>query len=200
MTNMTDHEINEPQRTTRPLHSRTRDPGLGRLGNQNLIGRWGITAIVNVLVIAILAGALAFTLLRVNDQNSQNSLRNSALAAGRTYAIYLSSYDYKNLNGPKSAWAEVEKHATATFGKDFANTSAALSRLLAQYNATATGQVVESGIEMVSSSKAVALLFVDQTVTNTVQQPHSVTQPLRVKLTMLRQHGQWLIDRLDVPK
>jgi len=200
MTNMTDHEINEPQRTSRPLHSRSRDSGLSRLGSPNLIGRWGITAVVNVLVIAILAGALAFTLLRVNDQNSQNSLRNSALAAARTYGVFLSSYNYKNLNGPNSAWAEVESHATATFAKDFTNTSAALSKLLAQYNATATGVVVESGIETVSDSKAVALLFVDQTVTNTVQKPNSVTQPLRVKLTLLRQNGQWKIDRLEVPK
>jgi len=60
--------------------------------------------------------------------------------------------------------------------------------------------VVESGIETVSDSKAVALLFVDQTVTNTVQKPNSVTQPLRVKLTMLRQNGQWKINRLEVPK
>ncbi len=197
---MTDHEIDEPQRTTRPLHSRTRDSGLRRLGNPNVIGRLGVTAIVNVLVIAILAGALVFTVLRVHDQNSQNSLRNSALSAAKTYGVYLSSYNYKDLNGPTSAWSEVAKHATPKFRTDFSNTSASLAKLLAQYNATATGQVVEAGLVSTTNSKAVALLFVDQTVTNTVQKPNSVTQPLRVKLTMLRQNGQWLIDQLSVPK
>jgi hypothetical protein len=52
----------------------------------------------------------------------------------------------------------------------------------------------------VNSSRAVALLFIDQTVTNTVQKPNSVTQPLRVELTMVHQNGRWLIDALQVPK
>ena len=197
---MTDHEMDEPQRTTRPLHSRTRDSGLRRFGNPNTMGRLGVTAIVNVVVIAILAGALVFTLLRIHDQNSQTSLRSSAMNAAKTYVVYLSSYNYKDLNGPNSAWVAVEKHATAKFRQDFSSTSANLAKLLAQYNATATGQVVEAGLESVTNSKAVALLFVDQTVTNTVQKPNSVTQPLRVKLTMLHQNGQWLIDQLSVPK
>ena len=200
MTNMTENDIDETERTSRPLHARSRGSGSRRLGSQHLLGRFGITAIVNVLVIGILAGGLIFSLLRVSDQNSQNSLRASALSAAKTYGIYLSSYDYKNLNGPNSAWANVEAHATAKFRQDFTNTSSTLSRLLSQYNATATGVISDAGLESVTGSKAVVLLFVDQTVTNTVQQPHSVTQPLRVKLTMLRQNGHWLINNLEVPK
>ena len=200
MTNMTENDMDETQRTSRPLHARSRDSGVRRLGGPHGLGRFGITAIVNVLVIAILAGGLIFSLLRVHDQNSQNSLRSSALSAAKTYGLYLSSYDYKNLNGPNSAWANVEKHATAKFRQDFTSTSSTLSKLLSQYNATATGVISDAGLESVTGSKAVALLFVDQTVTNTVQRPNSVTQPLRVKLTMLRQNGQWLINNLEVPK
>ena len=196
MTDLTENDIDEPQRTSGPLHSK------GRLSRTSSSGvrRFGVTTIANVLVIAILAGALIFTLLRVRDQNSQNSLRSSAYKAASTYGVYLSSYDYKNLTGPNSAWAEVQSHSTAKFGQDFASTSSNLSKLLNQYNATATGKVIAVGISSVNGSKAVALLFIDQTVTNTVQKPNSVTQPLRVQLTMLRQHGEWLIDALQVPK
>jgi type II secretory pathway pseudopilin PulG len=162
--------------------------------------RFGVAAIANLLVIAILAGSLIFTLLRVRDQDSQNSLRSSAYNAASTYGIYLSSYDYKNLNGPNSAWAEVESHATPKFKADFASTSANLAKLLSQYNATASGKVIAVGISSIKGSRAVALLFIDQTVTNTVQKPNSVTQPLRVQLTMLHQNGKWLIDALQVPK
>ena len=197
MTDMTENEFGEPQRPAGPLHAKSRTSGSN---GQGVIGRFGITAIVNVLVILILIGALIFTVLRVRDQDSQSSLRNSAFRSAGTYGIYLSSYDYKNLNGPNSAWANVEKHATPKFRHDFETTSSDLSKLLSQYNATATGQVVDVGLESVTSSKAVALIFVDQTVTNTVQKPNSVTQPLRVKLTMIRQNGQWLIDQLQVPK
>jgi hypothetical protein len=203
MTDMTENDIDEPdepERTAGPRHAKPRASRTGRIGYHSVTERFGITAIVNLLVIAILAGALIFTLLKVRDQDSQNSLRSSAQKAASTYGIYLSSYNYKNLNGPNSAWAEVEKHATAKFKQDFTATSNNLSKLLSQYNATATGQVVAVGLQSVTGSKAIALLFIDQTVTNTVQKPNSVTQPLRVQLTMLRQNGQWLIDALQVPK
>ena len=199
MTDLTENEIEEPQHTSGPQHSKSRRVSRGSSG-PGVIRRFGIATIINVLVIVILAGALVFTLLRVSDLNSKNSLRSSALRAASTYGLYLSSYDYKNLNGPNSAWAEVESHATAKFKQDFENTSSNLAKLLSQYNATATGKVVAVGISSVSGSRALALVFIDQTVTNTVQKPNSVTQPLRVELTLARQNGRWLIDALQVPK
>ena len=182
----------------RPAHS-------SRRGLRDRVARQGerirtlsITALINIVVIAILAGALAFSLLHFNSDG--NSLRSSALAAAKTYGVELSSYNYKNLNGPGSPWAQVEANATAKFRKDFASTSADLAKLLNQYNATATGKVLDAGLETVTGSKAVVLLFIDQSVTNSVQKPNSVTQPLRVRLTMVRQNGKWLIDNLEVPK
>lgn len=206
MSNVTDDETEEPQRSG-PLHAKARSAGSGRKGGSAGMRRFGIAAITNVVVIAILAGALVFFLLRVNDLdsknhrlNSMNALQSSAFRAAKTYGVYLSSYDYKNLNGPTSPWAEVEGHATAKFRADFISTSANLAKLLSQYNATATGTVISVGISSISSSTADVLLFIDQTVTNTIQKPSSVTQPLRVELTMRRQNGEWLIDALQVPK
>jgi hypothetical protein len=159
-----------------------------------------VTAVANIMVIAILAGALIFTLLRLNSDNSSNSLRSGALSAASTYGVDLSSYNYKNLLGPGSPWAEAEAHATPKFKKAFSSTSADLSKLLDQYSATATGQVVDAGISSISGSRAVVLLFIDQTVTNSAQRPNTAIQPLRVRLTMVLQNGKWLIDNLEVPK
>jgi Mce-associated membrane protein len=200
MSDVTEDEVEEPQRTSGPMHAKPRGSGSHRAPGEGILRRFGIAAIVNLLVIAILAGALVFTFLRVRDLNNKNSLASSAMKAASTYGIYLSSYDYKNLNGPGSAWANVESHATTKFRQDFAATSSNLAKLLNQYNATATGKVISVGMSSVTGSRAVALLFIDQTVTNTVQKPNSVTQPLRVELTMLHQHGRWLIDALQVPK
>ncbi|HVA74139.1 MAG TPA: hypothetical protein VNF71_06205 [Acidimicrobiales bacterium] len=183
----------------RPAHSSRRGLRDRVATHGERIRTLSITALVNIVVIAILAGALVFTLLHFNGDN-ESSLRSSALAAAKTYGVELSSYNYKNLNGPGSPWARVESHATAKFRKDFASTSADLAKLLNQYNATATGKVIDAGVETVSGSKAIVVLFIDQSVTNSVQKPNSVTQPLRVRLTMLRQNGQWLIDNLEVPK
>ena len=177
-------------------------PGMrSRLGAvADLISGLSVAAIANIVVIVILGAGLIFLSFRVNTEDNKSSLRASALTAAQTYGVYLSSYDYHNLNGPGSPWSEVEAHATAKFRKDFASTSGDLSKLLNQYAATAKGQVVDAGIQTVSGSEAVVLVFIDQTVTNTVQKPNSVTQPLRVLLTMVRQNGHWLIDNLEVPK
>jgi Mce-associated membrane protein len=158
-----------------------------------------LPVVVAGLVIAILAASSVFFVLKVRHQDSVNSLRSSALTSASTYGGFLASYDYRNLTGPTSAWAQVDAHATASFKKDFTQTSGTLGRVLTQYNATAKGKVVAAGLSSVSGSRAVVLLFIDQTVTNTVQKPNSVTQPLRVQLTMLHQHGQWLIDNLQLP-
>lgn len=64
----------------------------------------------------------------------------------------------------------------------------------------ASGEVLSQGIVSLSDSKAKLDIFIDQTVTNTVQTPNSVTQHLRIELTLVRQAGQWVIDALLVPK
>ena len=163
----------------------------------NLLGLLG--AAVAVVVVA----ALALSIIEWTNARSRYSteagLRKSALQAASTYGVYLSSYDYSNLNGPKAAWTEVDQHSTPSFRKDFDATKANLTTLVNDYKATAKGKVIAAGLSSVSSTQAVALLFIDQTVTNTAQKPGTSTQPLRVQLVMVRQHGHWLIDKLQVP-
>ena len=198
----TEEEQNAPTTdySGRPGHRRRPGPRKGRLsGAARRLDNLSITALVNIVVIAILAGALAFTLIHFNEQPSNTSQRISVLNAAATYGAELSTYDYKNLNGPGSAWAQVEANATPAFRKDFAKTSGDLAKLLHQYNATAVGHVLNAGLQNLTSSRAVVLLFIDQDVTNTVQQPHKTVQPLRVLITLVRQNGKWLIDNLQVP-
>lgn len=156
-------------------------------------------ALVIAVVIITLAAGLGVTIFKLRDQESLNSLRSSALSAAATDATYASSYNYHDLTGPGSPWSKLESNATARFRKDFISTSGGLSKLLTQYNATASGKVTAVGLSSITKSRAVALVFVDQTVTNTVQKPGTATQPLRVQLTLLREDGRWLIDNLTVP-
>lgn len=158
-----------------------------------------IGAALAVLVLAALAFFVFEWTSASNKYDSSNSLRNSALKAATTYGGYLSSYNYQNLNGPTTPWGEVDSHSTASFRKDFDATKSNLSSLVNDYKATATGKVIAAGVNSVSSRRAVVLLFIDQTVTNTAQKPGTTTQPLRVELVMARQQGHWLIDQLQVP-
>lgn len=163
----------------------------------NLLGLLG-AAVAIVVVAALALSILEWTGAR-SRYDSQNSLRSSALHAASTFGVYLSSYDYSNLNGPTAPWTEVDRNSTPSFRKDFDATKANLTTLVNDYKATAKGKVIAAGISSVSSTQAVALLFIDQTVTNTAQKPGTSTQPLRVQLVMVRQHGRWLINKLQVP-
>lgn len=162
--------------------------------------RPNLLTLVGAAVAVLVVAALVISVLGWTGSRSQQSLRQSALKAASTYGVYLSSYDYKDLTGPTSPWTEVDQHSTASFRKDFDSTRANLKSLVTDYKATATGKVIAAGVSSVSSSRAVALLFIDQTVTNTAQKPGTTTQPLRVELVMARNNGHWLIDKLEVPK
>lgn len=174
-----------------PKAKRSKRPSRGRPA--------GKTVLVGSLMVVLLAATIFFG-LKWRSQDNLNGLRSSALSSARADGVLLSSYDYRNLTGPGSAWANVEKNATQAFRKNFLSTSGTLGKLLSQYNATATGKVVSAGVASFSSSRAVVLLFIDQTVNNTVQKSASATQPLRTQVTLLRQSGRWLIDDLQVPK
>lgn len=155
--------------------------------------------IVSAVAVVLAAAVIVLGVLFV-QANSRENLRSSALSAARNYGVILSSYDYRNLTGSGSDWTKVEQVSTPTFRKNFLSTSGELSKLLTQYNAVATGKVLNAGIESLNGNRAVILLFIDQTVNNTVQQSQGTTQPLRSQLTLVHQGGKWLIDDLQVPK
>jgi Mce-associated membrane protein len=159
----------------------------------------GALVVVSVLAALFAAAAIVLGVLYV-QQSDQDGLRSSALSAARSDGVILSSYDYRNLTGPGSDWTKVEAASTPTFRKNFLSTSGDLGKLLTQYNAVATGKVLNAGIQSLSGNRAVVLLFIDQTVNNTVQKGPGTTQPLRSLLTLVHQNGKWLIDDLQVPK
>jgi Mce-associated membrane protein len=157
-------------------------------------------AVLGALVAVLFVAALIVLVDKNGAQNAASARRAEVLAAAQKYGVYLSSYSYKNLTGNGSDWKLVSANATASFNHDFSQTSGSLGQLLRQYNATATGKVVAAGISSVTTSKAVVLLFIDQTVTNSANKSSTPqTQPLRVLLTMVHQHGRWLIDSLQLP-
>ncbi|HET9076833.1 MAG TPA: hypothetical protein VFN68_07865 [Acidimicrobiales bacterium] len=182
---MDDEEVIPEPVADQPTRSRRRPP---------------LRTLIGGALIVLLAAALVVSLIGWSGSRSQQGLRHSALEAAGTYGVYLSSYDYKNLDGPTASWTEVDHHSTPSFRKDFDSTRSSLKKLVTDYKATAKGKVISAGLSSVTSSRAVALLFIDQTVTNTAQKPGTTTQPLRVELVMTHQHGQWLIDKLEVPK
>lgn len=196
----------EPVPEFEPLEDDVADDGSSpaRLGRSRRFGRvQSIGAAVALIVIAALVWSL-ITLVgdrgRVNDLEALQSLRTSALRTASTYGVYLSSYNYADLTGPTAPWTEVDQHSTPTYRSDFDKTKAALSKLVQDYKATASGQVKAEGISNISQNRAALLLYIIQSITNSTQSKNPTTQPIVVQLYLVRQHGEWLIDNLVVPK
>jgi Mce-associated membrane protein len=157
--------------------------------------RLGLPVIVTAVVVVALVVALVLTQLQLSHQRGLDGDRTTALAAARTDATDVATYSYQHL---AADFAKVEGEATPAFRRSFEKSSGALTKVLKQYKATASAKILESGLVSVSSTKAVALLFVNQTVANTAQKNGPTTDDSRIEVTLDRSGGRWLIDRLKL--
>lgn len=157
--------------------------------------------ILGAAVALVVVAALALSLIEWRGDHSklqtQTTLRASATKAADTYAVAFGSYDYRNLHGATSPWTVIEDHATARFRSDYQKTSSALEPTITAYKATAHATVPIAAVSSISSSKAVVLLQLSQTITNSSQKNGPQSQQFLVVMTLLHQKGQWLIDNVQ---
>jgi len=182
----------EPSTMDRP----TRRGRLGSLAAPSM-------TVLGVAVAAVVVAALIVSLVAWSNDHSKLSryqgldgLRASAGRTASSYAVAFGSYNYANLHGPKAPWTVIEDHSTAKFRSDYQRTSAALEPTIVSYKATAVATVPLAAVSSISSSKAVVLLQLSQTITNSTQKNGPQSQQFIVVMTMLRQKGQWLIDNV----
>ena len=147
-----------------------------------------------VLLVVALAVALILSLLALSNEHAQASSRTSALAAARSYAVQLASYDYQDLQG---GFAAVAADSTPSFRRSFTESSDALKATLTQYKATADASVVSAGLVSSSTSQAVALVFLTQKIENSTQ-AKPTTDRSQVEITLVNSGGRWLIDQVTL--
>jgi Mce-associated membrane protein len=152
-----------------------------------------LSSLAVALVVAVVF--LTMTRLSLNNENSLNSARTSAAAAAHSYAVDLASYNYKDLN---QDFGKVLGESTPTFKQAFNQSTEALKTSLTRYDASASANVVAVGLLSATTSRAVALVFLNQTVNNTLQKNKPSTTESRVEITLLRSGGRWLIDQVSL--
>lgn len=161
-------------------------------------------ALLALAVAVLVVAALVLSLVEWSSQSSKanrlqglDSLRASATKAAVSYGVDFGSYNYKNLHGPTASWTQVEDHATASFRSDYQKTSSALQPTIVAYKATASATIPVSAVSSVSSARAVVLLLLSQSITNSTQKSGPQTQQFLVVMTLLRQKGHWVIDNVQ---
>ncbi len=156
----------------------------------------GSNILLSIITVALVDAVVFLSLsqLSLNSTNSLNSARASALAAAKSYAVELASYNYQHL---EQDFGKVLAESTPTFKQDFNQSTAALKTALTRYDASASANVVAAGLVSATTSRAVVLVFLNQTVDNTLQRSKSTTES-RVEITLLRSGGHWLIDQVSL--
>ncbi len=152
-----------------------------------------LVRIVVGLVIVILALSVLFLGQKVHHQDSLNSLRSSALADAATYAVYVSSYNYQNLDAPKSPYVLAEDNSTPSFAAKLKSAEGPFDAVLKQVDSTSSAQVVGIGVSSVTSSQAKVVIYVQQTTSST-EQKTPTKGPLWLQMTLVRLHGKWVMS------
>lgn len=153
------------------------------------------TATIITVVIVLLVAGLVYTGLRLRHDDQVASARSSALAAATTDAKLLGTFHYQTVAADLAA---VEGRSTPAFAKQYQTARSALTKVLAQYKANSVGSVVAVGLASASTNKAVALVFVNQAVTNSTTGTAPKNEPSRIKLTLVRTGGKWLLSDVQI--
>ena len=152
------------------------------------------TAAVAAAFAALLAGC-GFLGWKVWDQQQLNQAREQAQQTAVAYAQILTSIDSNNVD---DNFKQVLDGATGEFKDMYSQSSVQLRQLLVENKATAHGVVVDSAVQEASKNKAVVLLFVDQSVSNT-KLPDPRIDRSRMKMTLEKADGRWRASKVELP-
>ncbi len=155
-------------------------------------------AIVSLLLLVLFALTLGYALNQRSKVEAANRLaatRTSATRAATEIATDFGSYDYTTL---KADLARTESHLTSSLAKSFSQVSASLEATIVADHGKNVAQVQGVAISSIHGNTAVALVFLDQTVTSSTSTTARIDRN-RVEMTLVRQkNGTWLASKITV--
>jgi Mce-associated membrane protein len=154
---------------------------------------WLKPALIGGLAAAV--GAAGFFGWQFMQEHQVKAAGEDAQRAAVTYAQVLTSVDSDKVD---ENFKQVLDGATGEFKDMYSQSSVELRQLLIENKATAHGVVVESALQSASKDKAVVLLFVDQSVSNT-KLPDPRIDRSRMKMTLEKVDGTWRASKVELP-
>lgn len=154
----------------------------------------GRRLVVLLAVVAVVMAAAAVTFGVLWWLGEGKAEREDVLDTAERYAVDMGSYDYREIKQHRQHilsfstehWAGVVKSETARFDD-----------ILVEGKAESKATVHRTGLAELSDDKAVVVLFLDQSITNT-----NVAKPRidrsRMVMTLKKVDGEWLLDGVDL--
>jgi Mce-associated membrane protein len=153
--------------------------------------------------LAILVGAFAFVATlglagvfgwQLKQQNDITAAGSDALNAARTYAVTMTTVDSHKIDDD---FARVLDGATGEFKDMYSQSSAQLRQLLIDNKAVSHGTVVDAAIKSATKDKVEVLIFVDQSISNSLN-PEPRIDRSRVTMTMELIDNHWLVSNVEI--
>ncbi len=149
--------------------------------------------VVAGLVVAVLLVTAGLLTVRARSADRAEQARTEATAAAEATAVDVLSYDYRHLDRD---FARAKAGLTGSFVDDYAKTTRTVVRPTAtEVRAVVKADVAASSVVRADPNRVVVLLFVNQTTTSTRLDAPKVDLN-RVRLTMDRVDGRWLVSKV----
>ncbi|MDQ1706076.1 MAG: Mce-associated rane protein [Frankiaceae bacterium] len=177
------HEARPPRPARAPRPSRRRGLALP-------------AALAAALCVPAAAAVVVLGLHDRADAQTQTA-RREAVAAARQVARDVLSYDYRTIDADI---ARAKADSTGLFAKQYAQTAAQLLAQAKQARAIVQASPSTPGVVSASHNEVVVLLFVDQASVKQLtgqKTPTTRIDQSRVRMTMSRVHGRWLVSQLN---
>lgn len=173
-------------------------PGLrarrGRRRAPSVRRRVSLPVLVLTLLTLVAGAVNAKVWLEVREQSSTEQARRSGLQASRDAARLLFSYDYRTL---ERDFAAGRKLTTGAFRTDYDKTTTRVVADVAErYKAVVKANVINAGVVSASADRVVTIVYVNQ-VTSSTQVKGQKVDLSRVRMTLVRPDGVWLVTRVD---
>jgi Mce-associated membrane protein len=146
-----------------------------------------------IALAVVVSVLLALVTNRLSDRQGAADPAGGVTAAATAAVTTVLSYDYRHLSAD---FAAADRLLTTAFRKQYdATTAKGVQPLATKYRAVSTASVTAAGLVSISGSKAVVLVFVQQTVTNS-QLAAPRLDRTRIDVDLVRHGSTWLIDKL----
>jgi Mce-associated membrane protein len=149
------------------------------------------TAALGAVVAALLA-LLLVLYFSGQDQRDENSARDAAAAAAKSFALDFGAYDYQHLD---TEFREVAARMTPDFAKSYLETSGKLTPTFEQYKTQVTARIQGWGVTSASTSNATVVVFLDQTVRTSRSSAPRIDRN-RLEIQLVHTDGKWLVSKL----
>lgn len=152
-----------------------------------------VLAILAVVAL-ILSGAVFYLLVQVKHAQAADEAGDVAVSMAGSDAEHILSYDYRTLD---TNFQQALALTTGGFRTQYQQTTGQLVRPQAmKQKVIVQASTRDAGLISASDDNAVVLVFVDRITTKAGQQKPTFNQD-RVRMTMTKVNGKWLVSKLD---